>query len=65
MTQFWDPGQVTGHWFGDHVDGGGLAWDVYFLYGASAHWDTPPLSVGSPVINNQEQLTQALQQAQA
>jgi hypothetical protein len=64
VTQFWDPGQVTGHWFGDHVNGGGLAWDVYFLYGRSGRDLASPLSSGSPVIANSNQLSAALQQAE-
>lgn len=62
VTQYWDPSQLTGRWFGDHVKGGGLAWDVYFLYGPSARWGDPPQSTGSPVIANSDQLTTALQQ---
>lgn len=64
VTQFWDPGQVTGRWFGDHVNGGGLAWDVYFLYGRSGPDLASPLSTGSPVIANSGQLAAALQQAE-
>jgi len=64
VTQYWDPGQVTGHWFGDQVNGGGLGWDVYFLYGPSARWDAgPPQSTGSSVIAHVDQLASALQQA--
>jgi hypothetical protein len=64
VTQYWDPGQVTGHWFGDHVNGGGLAWDVYFLYGPSARWDAgPPQSSGGSVIGSADQLTIALDRA--
>jgi hypothetical protein len=67
VTQFWDPGQLTGRWFGDHVNGGGLAWDVYFLYGPAAQWDAAasPLGVGSPVIGSRDQLSAQLQQAAA
>jgi len=65
VRQYWDPGQLTGRWFGDRVNGGGLAWDVYFLYGPNARWDAAsPLSTGSPVIANTDHLSAALQQAQ-
>jgi len=64
VTQFWDPGQVTGRWFGDHVNGGGLAWDVYFLYSRSGRDLASPLSTGSPVIANSDRLSAALQQAE-
>jgi hypothetical protein len=64
VTQFWDSGQVTGHWFGDHVNGGGLAWDVYFLYGPSGPDLASPLGTGSPVIANSDRLAAALQQAE-
>ena len=55
---------MTGHWFGDHVNGGGLAWDVYFLYGPSGQDLASPLSTGSPVIANSDRLSAALQQAE-
>jgi hypothetical protein len=66
VTQFWDPGQLTGRWFGDHFNGGGLAWDVYFLYGPSGLWNSMPRPVGSgsPVIANTVQLTAFMQQAE-
>jgi hypothetical protein len=67
VTQYWDPGQVSGRWFGSNINGGGLAWDVYFLYGPSARWSaaTAPLGTGSPVIGSRDQLTAELHQLAA
>lgn len=51
---FWDTEAVTGRWFAREGDGyNGLAWDVYYLYGPEAEWDTIPtplVASGGPVI---------------
>ena len=44
VKQFWDEQRVVGQWFAEHVNGyRGTAWDVYYLYGPEAKWDTVPL----------------------
>ena len=43
VTHFWDGEYVTGQWFAREVDGyEGIAWDVYYLYGPEAVWETVP-----------------------
>jgi hypothetical protein len=43
VREFWDVDQVISGWFGSQVDGlDGLSWDMYYLYGPDAVWDTVP-----------------------
>ena len=47
VMHFWDGETVVGQWFAKKVDGyQGIAWDVYYLYGPDATWQTGP----SPLI---------------
>jgi hypothetical protein len=46
VTHFWDGERVIGQWFAKQVDGyDGIAWDVYYLYGPDAKWETMPSSL--------------------
>ena len=43
VTHFWDGDLEVGQWFAKQVDGyEGVAWDVYYLYGPDAKWETIP-----------------------
>jgi hypothetical protein len=49
VTHFWDGEYVIGQWFAKQVEGyRGIAWDVYFLYGPDATWESIP----SPLIGS-------------
>ncbi len=49
MMHFWDGNYAIGQWFAKQVDGyEGIAWDVYYLYGPDATWETIP----SPLIGS-------------
>ena len=49
VTHFWDGALLTGQWFAKQVDGyDGAAWDVYYLYGPDAVWETIP----SPLVGS-------------
>jgi hypothetical protein len=43
VMHFWDGDLRVGEWFAEQVDGfEGVAWDVYYLYGPDAVWETIP-----------------------
>jgi len=42
LTYFWDDDRLTGKVWQRVLDIGGIAWDVYFLYGADAQWEKEP-----------------------
>ena len=43
VTHFWDGETLVGEWFAQQVDGfEGVSWDVYYLYGPEATWETTP-----------------------
>ena len=43
VTHFWDSELQVGQWFARQVDGyDGVSWDVYYLYGPDAVWETVP-----------------------
>jgi len=49
VMHFWDGEHVIGQWFAKQVDGyEGIAWDVYYLYGPDATWESVP----SPMIGS-------------
>lgn len=49
VTHFWDGDLQIGQWFATQVDGyDGVAWDIYYLYGADAVWETIP----SPLLGS-------------
>jgi len=49
VVHFWDGEHAIGQWFAKEVDGyKGIAWDVYYLYGPDATWETVP----SPLVGS-------------
>ena len=43
VMHFWDADLELGQWFAKEVDGyDGVAWDIYYLYGPDATWETIP-----------------------
>ena len=43
VTHYWDGQFHLGKWFAQEVDGyDGVAWDIYYLYGPEAVWDSIP-----------------------
>ena len=43
VTHFWDGEYIVGGWFAKEVDGyEGIAWDIYYLYGPDATWESVP-----------------------
>ena len=43
VVHLWDEQKLVGNWFADHVTRGhGTEWDVYFLYGPQARWESQP-----------------------
>ena len=43
VQHFWDTELEAAQWFARHVDGyEGVAWDVYYLYGPDATWNSGP-----------------------
>jgi hypothetical protein len=43
VRHFWDGDRLVGQWFAEQVDDNtGIAWDVYYLYGPEATWETVP-----------------------
>lgn len=62
---FWDDDQLVSDELSRAFDyGGGVVWDVYFLFGPAATWgDRPPnpLAAGAPVVSEIAGLESALQ----
>ncbi len=60
VTHFWDGDALVGQWFAKQVDGyEGIAWDVYYLYGPDATWETVPkplLGSGGTIIGERDTL---------
>ena len=60
VLHFWDGDGQIGEWFARHVDGyEGVAWDVYYLYGSEAGWETVPsplVSSGGTIYSEREVL---------
>jgi hypothetical protein len=43
VTHYWDGNLQIGQWFAKQVDGyDGVAWDIYYLFGPDATWETVP-----------------------
>ena len=43
VMHFWDGDLELGQWFAKEVDGhDGVAWDVHYLYGPGAVWESIP-----------------------
>ena len=60
VTQFWDEQQIVAQWFAQQVNGHEeTAWDIYYLYGPEATWETVPSSLigtGRTIISKRETL---------
>ena len=58
---YWDGDRVLGHAIALALGyGGGIAWDVFLVYGPDARWRDKPDAVGSPVISDSGSLARAL-----
>jgi hypothetical protein len=61
---FWDGERVVGEWFAKNVDGyEGVSWDIYYLYGPQATWDSIPsplLATGATIYGNRRELQAAV-----
>ena len=60
VLHFWDGEYLAGQWFARQVDGyNGIAWDVYYLYGPDATWETVPsdlIGSGGTIYGSRQQL---------
>ncbi len=61
VMHFWDGDLQVGQWFARQVDGyyGGVAWDIYYLYGPDAAWETIPSPLagwGRTIYDEREKL---------
>ncbi len=62
VTHFWDGEQVTDEWFAKVVDNymyGEVSWDMYYLYGPQAVWETVPAPLvdsGGTIYRKRDQL---------
>ena len=58
VIHFWDTQTQTPIWFGEHLAGrSSFAWDVYYLFGPDAEWDSVPeplISTFSPVVGGKQ-----------
>ena len=65
VTHFWDGELKAGQWFAKEVDGyEGIAWDVYYLYGPDATWESVPsplLGSGQTIYAEREKLKTEVQ----
>ena len=60
VVHFWDDAAEIGQWFAREVDGyEGIAWDIYYLYGPDATWESfpsPLLGSGRTIYGERETL---------
>lgn len=60
VMHFWDGELQVGGWFAREVDGyEGIAWDIYYLYGPGATWETVPsplVGTGATIFGEREKL---------
>ena len=60
VREYWDVDLGISRWFASQVDGiHGLSWDMYYLYGPDAVWDTVPLPLvgsGGTIIAERDSL---------
>ena len=60
VIHFWDGERIIGQWFAKEIDGyEGVAWDIYYLYGPEAVWDSvasPLVGAGGTIIHEHEKL---------
>lgn len=61
VQHFWDSELEVARWFAKQVDGyDGVAWDVYYLYGPDAAWETIPAPLvdsGGTIYRERQALT--------
>ena len=70
VTHFWDEERIAGKWFAKNISGlppratwGGIAWDIYFLYGPEAQWHDAPqplLIYGRTIVTYFDQLIEKI-----
>ena len=60
VKHFWDGELDVARWFARQVDGyEGVSWDMYYLYGPDAKWETIPsalISSGGTIYHERERL---------
>jgi hypothetical protein len=60
VIHFWDGELQVGQWFAKQVDGyDGTSWDIYYLYGPDALWETVPaplVASGSTIYRERQAL---------
>ena len=60
VLHFWDSELEAARWFARHVDGyEGVAWDVYYLYGPDATWNSglgPLVDSGGTIFRERQVL---------
>ena len=60
VMHFWDGDLQIGRWFAKQVEGyDGVAWDIYYLFGPNAVWETIPTPLvgsGSTIYGERQAL---------
>ena len=56
-THYWDNGRRIEDRF---ADGGGAAYDFFYVYGPGAQWGDEPAATGAPVVVEADKLERAL-----
>jgi len=65
VTTFWDPHEVSGRWFADHMGNrvpGGIVWDAYYAFAPATRWGQRPdhvVASGAPIIGGVDDLERA------
>lgn len=66
VTHFWDGEAQVGEWFAEEVEGyRGVSWDVYYLFGPDAKWESTPLpllGMGGTIYAEREALDMELRE---
>jgi len=66
VMHFWDGEMQVGQWFAKEVDGyQGIAWDVYYLFGPDATWEsvpTPLIGSGGTIYDERQTLEMQVNQ---
>ena len=64
VKHFWDGEKQIGEWFAEEIEGyRGVSWDVYYLYGPEATWETVPSPLatsGGTIIGERKALEMRL-----
>jgi hypothetical protein len=60
VMHFWDGQLEVARWFARQVDGyEGISWDMYYLYGPAAVWESAPaplIGSGGPIYQEHQNL---------